>query len=306
MCALPLEHEIEYPTSDGQPMAETTLHRKVMSDIIEGLEWRYADVADVWVGGNLFLYYEKGNRKKSVAPDVLLVRGVRKWARDCFFLWEEKTPELIFEITSRSTRNEDEGKNKDTYERLGVPELVLFDPYGEYLDPRLQGYRLQRGRYRRIRLNADGSLDLRTAGITVRPEGQGCAWWTPPHKRSFCGTTSSNRRCGRPRSELPRRRLRVRPPRSASGPSPRSWPACGTHPEPEDRAPPAAKTEPGRAEAFRARESLRGPSRGRSISCQRAFAPGIASRRAGKTLFDPLRDLWVRAKDLLGRVCDLF
>jgi Uma2 family endonuclease len=172
MCALPLEHEIEYPTSDGQPMAETTLHRKVMSDIIEGLERRYAGVPDVWVGGNLFLYYEKGNRKKCVAPDVLLVKGVHKLDRDCFFLWEEKTPELIFEITSRSTRDEDEGKNKDTYERLGVPELVLFDPFGEYLNPRLQGYRHERGRYRRVRENADGSLDLRTVGLTVRPEGK--------------------------------------------------------------------------------------------------------------------------------------
>ncbi|HKV08462.1 MAG TPA: Uma2 family endonuclease [Thermoanaerobaculia bacterium] len=172
MCALPLESEIEYPTSDGQPMAETTLHRKVMADVIEGLERRYAGVPDVWVGGNLFLYYEKGNRKKCVAPDVLLVQGVRKWDRDCFFLWEEKTPELIFEITSRSTRDEDEGKNKDTYERLGVPELVLFDPFGEYLEPRLQGYRLHQGRYRRIRLNTDGSLDLRTVGLTVRPEGE--------------------------------------------------------------------------------------------------------------------------------------
>ncbi|HSK77996.1 MAG TPA: Uma2 family endonuclease, partial [Thermoanaerobaculia bacterium] len=73
--------------------------------------------------------------------------------------------------TSRSTRDEDEGKKRELYERLGVAELVLFDPYGEYLDPRLQGYRLQQGRYRRIRLNADGSLDLRTAGVTVRPEG---------------------------------------------------------------------------------------------------------------------------------------
>ena len=53
MCALPLEREIEYPTSDGRPMAETTLHRKVMTDLIEGLERRYADVPDVWVGGNL-------------------------------------------------------------------------------------------------------------------------------------------------------------------------------------------------------------------------------------------------------------
>jgi hypothetical protein len=40
MCALPLEQEIEYPTSDGQPMAETTLHRVVTSDLTGGLTWR--------------------------------------------------------------------------------------------------------------------------------------------------------------------------------------------------------------------------------------------------------------------------
>ena len=106
-----------------------------------------------------------------MAPDVLLARGVGKWDRDCYFLWEEQAPALIFEITSRSTRDEDEGKKKDLYERLGVAELVLFDPYGDYLEPRLQGYRLERGRYRDIPLNRDGSLDLRTTGITVRPEG---------------------------------------------------------------------------------------------------------------------------------------
>lgn len=170
--ALPLEHEIEYPDSDGQPMAETTLHRRVMSDVIEGLERRYADVADVWVGGNLFLYYEKGNPKKCVAPDVLLARGVAKWDRRIYRLWEEKTPALIFEITSKQTSDEDQDFKLQLYERLGVAELVLFDPYGEYLDPRLQGYRHERGRYRPIPPNRDGSLDLRTTGVTVRPEGE--------------------------------------------------------------------------------------------------------------------------------------
>ena len=143
MCALPLEQEIEYPNSDGQPMAETTLHRIVMSDVIEGLERRYADTEDVWVGGNLFLYYEKGNREKSVAPDVLLAREVGKKNREVYLLWEEQPPSLVFEITSRSTRREDTRFKKDLYERLGVAELVLFDPYGEYLKPRLQGYRLE-------------------------------------------------------------------------------------------------------------------------------------------------------------------
>ena len=32
MCALPLAEEIEYPTSDGQPMAETPTHRKVITE----------------------------------------------------------------------------------------------------------------------------------------------------------------------------------------------------------------------------------------------------------------------------------
>src|SRR3954464_9577537 len=108
MGALPLEKEIEYPTSDGQPMAETTLHRKVMSSLIGGLERRYADVADVWVGGNLLLYYVEGRPEKSVSPDVLLARGVEKRDRETYLLWEETPPSLIFEITSRSTRREDE------------------------------------------------------------------------------------------------------------------------------------------------------------------------------------------------------
>ena len=170
--ALPLEQEIEYPTSDGQPMAETTLHRKVMSNVIGALERRYADVPDVWVGGNLLLYYQEGDPKKSVSPDVLLVRGVAKQDRDVYLLWEEKPPALIFEITSRKTRREDTDSKPNLYERLGVKELVLFDPRGEYLKPRFQGYRLERGRYRPIPLNSDGALDLVTIGVTALPEGR--------------------------------------------------------------------------------------------------------------------------------------
>lgn len=171
MCALPLEHEIEYPDSDGQPMAETTLHREVMSDLIEGLVRRYAAVQDVWVGGNLFLYYRQGRQDK-VAPDVLVARGVGKWKRNTYLLWEETVPVLVFEITSRGTRDEDTGNKKTLYERLGVEELVLFDPFGEYLKPRLQGYRLERGRYRPISPGRDGSLSLRSTGVTARPEGE--------------------------------------------------------------------------------------------------------------------------------------
>jgi Uma2 family endonuclease len=172
MGALPLEQEIEYPTSDGQPMAETTLHRKVMNDLIEGLERRYADVPDVWVGCNLFLCYERGNPAAIVAPDVLLAKGVTKWDRPNYLLWDETPPSLVVEVTSRKTRREDQGKKKSLYERLGIEELVLFDPYGEYLRPRLQGYGLVRGRYQSIPLEEDGSLLSRNTGLWFKPEGE--------------------------------------------------------------------------------------------------------------------------------------
>jgi hypothetical protein len=67
-------------------------------------------------------------------------------------------------------RKEDEDK-KSLYERLGVKELILFDPYGEYLQPRLQGYRHVAGRYQLIPLKADGSLLSRTTNLFLEPEG---------------------------------------------------------------------------------------------------------------------------------------
>jgi len=81
-------------------------------------------------------------------------------------------PCLVIEVTSKSTKDEDEGTKKRKYQEIGVEELVLFDPYGEYLRPnRLKGYRLENGRYRPMRLERDGSLISRTTGLTLRPEG---------------------------------------------------------------------------------------------------------------------------------------
>jgi Uma2 family endonuclease len=173
MAAIPLHQEIDYPTTDGQPMAETTLHRKIMSDMIHCLDHRFKDVPDVWVGGNLFFYYEKGNPRAVVAPDVLLVHGVSKWDRPVYKLWEEgRGPSLVIEVTSSSTKDEDVNDKKDLYRRLGVEEYFLFDPYGDYLEPSLQGYRLQSGWYVSMPLEPDGSLLSRKAVLLLRTEGE--------------------------------------------------------------------------------------------------------------------------------------
>jgi Uma2 family endonuclease len=172
MNAIPLEHEIEYPTADGQPMAESSLHQNVMFDLIFGLRYHYASVPDVWVGGNLFLCYEQGNPAACIAPDLLVAQGVTKWLRPNYLLWDETIPSLVAEVTSRKTRREDQTKKKSVYERIGVEEYILFDPFGDYLRPRLQGYRLEGKRYLPMVSEEGGSLVSRTLDLTLRPEGQ--------------------------------------------------------------------------------------------------------------------------------------
>lgn len=172
MSAIPLQRDICYPESDGRPMAETDLHRDEMFDLIQALKRRYRDVPDVYVSGNLFFYYMKGDPRAVVAPDVSLVKGVEKRPRRTYKLWEEdRVPSLVIELTSDSTRDEDLSKKKVCYERLGVEEYFLHDPYQDYLDPALQGFRLTNDRYHRIEPETDGSLRSLATGLLLRIEG---------------------------------------------------------------------------------------------------------------------------------------
>jgi Uma2 family endonuclease len=170
MGAMPLQHDYHYPESDGQPMAETSFHWNVMVDTAQALRRWYADTPDVWVGSNLFLYYEQ--RKPGIAPDVMAVRGVAKHERRTFKVWEEgHGPFFVLEATSESTQRKDKNKNKTIYEDNGVEEYFLFDPLGEYLKPRLQGFRLTARGYQPISRTTGGSLSSTTTGLLLRPEG---------------------------------------------------------------------------------------------------------------------------------------
>jgi Uma2 family endonuclease len=172
MTAIPLEREVEYPESDGQPMGETEVHRDEIIDLIKALEDHFRDAADVHVSGDLFLYYKKDDPRSVICPDVFVAKGVAKGQRRIYKLWEEGQPPcLVIEVTSRDTRGADLGKKKDCYERLGVKEYFLYDPLGEYLEPPLQGFRLVGGRYRPLAPAADGALASPTTGLVLRPEG---------------------------------------------------------------------------------------------------------------------------------------
>ena len=139
----PTTAEVFYPESDGQPMAESDVHRDLMIDLIAMLREYFHDDPQVYISGNLLLYYQEGNPRRSVAPDVFVVKGVPGGRRRIYKLWEEgQPPDVVFEVTSPSTRGEDLRTKHDLYARLGVTEYFLFDPLGEYLRPPLQGHQL--------------------------------------------------------------------------------------------------------------------------------------------------------------------
>src|SRR5262249_27280712 len=158
--------------SDGRPMAETPAHGQVIVDLFHSLSRRYAEVPDIYVWFNMLFYFVQGDPRASVAPDVFLIRGVDKTReRRVYKVWEEgRAPSWICEVTSKSTRDEDVVTKKGVYERLGVEEYFLFDPLGEYLKPRFQGYRLVGGRYQGLVPEQAGSLLSRTTGLRLVPE----------------------------------------------------------------------------------------------------------------------------------------
>jgi Uma2 family endonuclease len=169
-----------YPTSDRKPMAESDWHLKLLCDLLDTLRDHFASQPRVYVSGNLLLFYEEGNRRRYVAPDVFVVRGVPNYPRRNFLLWEEgQPPRCVIELTSARSRREDTRKKYELYrDVLKVREYFLFDVLGDYLDPPLQGHRLHQGAYRRIR-PVNGRLPSRTTGLHLEQHGRQLRLWSP-------------------------------------------------------------------------------------------------------------------------------
>src|SRR6185437_5718709 len=137
-----------YPTSDGKPMAETEVHRVQMQDSIFSLGILLAAEPEVYVGGNMLMYYHEGYGRDHVSADVFVTFGVERGVRECWLTWEEggRFADVVFEISSPSTIKEDLGKKMRLYAQLGVSEYYLYDPQRNNQPP-LAGYRLVEGVY---------------------------------------------------------------------------------------------------------------------------------------------------------------
>jgi Uma2 family endonuclease len=147
--------EIQYPSSDGEPMAESDITRDYMIYGVEALIAHFQNRSDVYVSANSFIYYAEGNKEAVVAPDLYVVFGVAKRKRDNYLVWKEGgiTPDFVLEITSETTQAKDQQTKPEIYRSLGVREYFQYDPSGDYLNPILQGVRLVNGEYEPIIAN---------------------------------------------------------------------------------------------------------------------------------------------------------
>ncbi len=89
--------QIEYPDEDGKPMAEGDVQCSYLTYARNALRIYFQNRSDVYVAGNLFIYYEEGNPEAVVAPDVFVVFGVENRDRGSYKTWQEqhKTPNFV-------------------------------------------------------------------------------------------------------------------------------------------------------------------------------------------------------------------
>ena len=175
---------IEYPSGDGQPMAENDWQLHAILDSVSALHDHYLERPDVYVSGDLFVYYEEGNPRARVAPYVFVAFGVPNHKRPIYKLWEEGVvPAFVMEVASVSTWREDEGRKAKLYERLGVREYWQYDPTGEYLGLHLKGRRLVEGAYvpQSVVESLDGTLLLRSESLKLdfRVKGEESHFFEP-------------------------------------------------------------------------------------------------------------------------------
>ncbi len=166
----PNRDEIDYPSSDGQPMGETGIHVVAILTLFEVL-LDHLSTSD-FIAADMFWYWQQGHSESRVAPDVMVVKGGGRAHRRSFFTWRKNgaVPAVVFEMASLSTWREDLSEKLRLYERLGVREYFLFDPEGEYLRPPLMGFRLVEGRYVILERDDEDRLRSEELGYGLKAE----------------------------------------------------------------------------------------------------------------------------------------
>ena len=192
---------IEYPSSDGERMAETDLQYIPLTNTVSALRVRYHERDDVYVAGDMLIYYRMNRNDVSIAPDVFAVFGAAgNHPRDSWMVWREgKAPDFVMEIASQGTWRRDVAEKRDAYAQMGVSEYWRFDPTGRFFTPSLVGERLVDAEYQQLPITTDEAGMLRghsaifeldicvLPGLDLRLFDPTTGQWLPTHLESEAG-----------------------------------------------------------------------------------------------------------------------
>ena len=172
---------IEYPESDGRPIAENTLQFEWIVTLKGGVETLFRDDPSVFVAGDLLWYPVEGKPTLRTAPDVMVVFGRPKGHRGSYQQWHEEgiAPQVVFEVLSPGNRAGEMERKFQIYDRFGVQEYYIYDPDrgdlvgwrrgddGLELIPEMMGF--QSPRLKILFEPGEGPNNLRIIGSDGRP-----------------------------------------------------------------------------------------------------------------------------------------
>jgi Uma2 family endonuclease len=164
-----------YPTQDD--MGEGSLQRLV-SELLRILveRWLHQQGKPLFVGADQFFYWKQFDSSESVAPDVYVLPGapldpdVGSWK-----VWlTGYVPSFAFELVSRDV-DKDYIQSPAKYARLGVKELIVFDPEYEQSRSRSrwQVFRKTKGGFHRIEATDADRVKSQVLGCHLLAVGEG-------------------------------------------------------------------------------------------------------------------------------------
>ena len=179
--------EVEYPYEDDIAMACGPAHEAVTVDTRDALVNYCASRPNAYRGMDMLVYYERYDITKRVTPDLFVVFDARLPIGRNYRIWDAgKPPDVVWELAPDSHMKGDPKEKKELYRQLGVPEYWLYDCHGALDGPRLQGFQLVKGRYRRLpaERRSDGLLAVKSPllGLEQHYDGQRLRLWDPANK----------------------------------------------------------------------------------------------------------------------------
>jgi Uma2 family endonuclease len=169
--------DVDLLESDGQNM-ESDLHRLCMELLLSSIANHFRGRDDYYAAGNSFIYFstEQARHQDFKGPDFYLVKNVpHDPIRPYWAVWNEggRYPDVIIELLSPTTRQNDLTTKKDIYEQtFHTGNYFCFDPQTK----ELFGWKYERAGY-----------------VELPPQDNGRLWcdelnlWLGPWEGDFSG-----------------------------------------------------------------------------------------------------------------------